>query len=345
MRKKKIISCKKITPNGNTLLWGFFLDKLLHNMNVSVMVADAEWNILFANKKYLTFFKCSSKDISGKSWIDNVVPEANRRDVRKIFRKVRNKKSLSLIDTPVVPYRGRKRNIQFICIPLQEKNTVSYMFIGSRSRYRPKNGVRFCAENTSEDISKARREAVNALFAASKKSEPHTAKHAVRVMSIAVILARKIGISRERIEKLEIASLLHDLGKLVIDEKILFKKGKLNKREYEKIKEHSHMGAEIVKIVCFLHDILPIMANHHENYDGTGYPKGLCGREIPIEARILSIADIYEALTADRPYRKAFREKAALTIIKGERGRKLDPEITDIFLHMARGGRFKKVKR
>jgi HD-GYP domain-containing protein (c-di-GMP phosphodiesterase class II) len=174
------------------------------------------------------------------------------------------------------------------------------------------------------------------LFTAAGTTDPETAKHAARSMVFAVALAKKLKISKERIEKLKIASLLHDVGKLAISQKILFKKGKLDREEFDEIKKHPHWGSEIVHMVYFLRDIVPILINHHENYDGSGYPKGVKGDRIPLEARILSIADIYEALTADRPYRKGFSRKEAIAIMEEEKGRKLDPEITDIFLDMVR---------
>lgn len=148
--------------------------------------------------------------------------------------------------------------------------------------------------------------------------------------------------SKERINRLKTAALLHDLGKLAIDEKILYKKGKLKEFEYEAVKKHSNHGAQMIYPVYFLRDIIPIMKSHHEYYDGTGYPDGLKGDGIPLESRILSIADIYEALTADRPYRMAYDKKRALSILKKEKGHKLDPELTDIFIRMVEDERFKE---
>jgi len=151
---------------------------------------------------------------------------------------------------------------------------------------------------------------------------------------LATMLARKLKVSRETLEKLRSASLLHDLGKLAVDEKILFKRGKLDREEFDEIKKHPGWGSDVVGLVYILHDIIPIMASHHENFDGTGYPKGIKGDDIPQAARILAVADIYEALTSDRPYRKGFTKKEAIAIMKYEKGRKLDPVITDVFLKM-----------
>ena len=163
-------------------------------------------------------------------------------------------------------------------------------------------------------------------------------------MSLAVALAKKLGLSKTKIERLKVASLLHDLGKLAIDEAILFKAGKLTKEEFEQIKKHPRWGTEVAQLVYFLDDVIPIMIGHHENYDGTGYPNGVKGKDISLEARILSIADIYEALIEDRPYRKGFPKKKAIEIMESEKGWKLDARITDIFIEMIKNEKFKEEK-
>ena len=139
---------------------------------------------------------------------------------------------------------------------------------------------------------------------------------------------------------MRIAALLHDLGKLAVDQKVLFKKGKLNEEEFEEVKTHLQWGYDILQLFYFMEDVVFIMDKHHENHDGKGYPMGISGKKIPIEAKILTVADIYEALTSDRPYRKAFSVKDAVAIMEYEKGHKLDPHITDTFLDMVREGGF-----
>jgi len=147
---------------------------------------------------------------------------------------------------------------------------------------------------------------------------------------------------QEDIEALKIAALLHDIGKLAVDERILFKKGSLDDKEFEEMKKHPGLSAEMIKSVSFLSPILPIVVSHHENFDGSGYPRGVGGEDIPLEARILSIADMYEALTTDRPYRKAFSREEAIEIMEDSKGWKLDPKLTDVFLEMVRGDKLEE---
>jgi HD-GYP domain-containing protein (c-di-GMP phosphodiesterase class II) len=189
-----------------------------------------------------------------------------------------------------------------------------------------------------EELRKLYSRFIKDIFNASMKAEPDTASHAERVMRFSIRVARRMGLSGKSIENLKAAALLHDLGKLAVDQKVLFKKGRLTAEEYEKIKKHPFWAAEVVKMIYFLHDIVPIMGSHHESFDGEGYPECMKGRDIPIESRILSIADVFEALIADRPYRKGYPREKAIELIEMEKGRKFDPEVTDVFLEMLREG-------
>ena len=336
-RKKNKLSGKKRTKK-NSVIDRALLRKLLQNINASVMITDSRGRIVFANKKYTDFFRSSGKDIIGKCWISSIIPGSKSEAVRKIFNNIKSKKTISRFDTPVLPGRGHEKCFRWTGVPLKEKRSSFYMFVGKEANGHGR-AVRVYA-STPRMLNKMYMEVVEALFAASEISEPGTAKHAIRVMLFAVALARKLRISKRRIKTLEVACLLHDLGKLAIDEDILFKKGKLNKKEFAQIKKHPHWGSEIISLVYFLRDIIPVMSNHHENYNGSGYPAGVKGKNIPLEARILSVADIYEALTADRPYRKGFSSREAIAIMEAEKGKKLDPELTDIFLDMVKKGKF-----
>lgn len=133
-------------------------------------------------------------------------------------------------------------------------------------------------------------------------------------------------------ENIRQGAILHDLGKIGISDNVLLKKTQLTKKEFDEIKKHPQIAADIIRPIQFMHDIIPLILYHHEHWDGKGYPAGLKGEEIPIGARIISIADVYQALTSNRPYRKAFRKKEAMQMIKENSGTQFDPTIVDIFL-------------
>jgi len=182
---------------------------------------------------------------------------------------------------------------------------------------------------------RANQSLVEAIFAFAKTIElkdHYTGEHVEMTVKYAKDIARRLGLTPLEVEQIGQAAMLHDLGKIGISEKILLKKLKLTRKEFEEIKKHPQIGADIIRPVQFLHNLIPFIFYHHERWDGKGYPNGIKGEEIPIGARIIAIADVYQALTSDRPYRKAYSKKAAIKIIKDSSGMQFDPRIVDIFL-------------
>jgi putative nucleotidyltransferase with HDIG domain len=159
--------------------------------------------------------------------------------------------------------------------------------------------------------------------------------HIRRVQAYAVALAREVGVTEESlIRAVEAAALLHDMGKLAVPEYILNKPGPLTPAEFEKMKLHASVGADILSSIDFPYPVVPIVRHHHENWDGSGYPDGLSGTAIPIGARILSVVDCFDALTSDRPYRPRLAEKEAIRILVERRGSMYDPLVVDTFLRV-----------
>src|SRR5437588_8570967 len=145
--------------------------------------------------------------------------------------------------------------------------------------------------------------------------------HIRRVQIYAVELAKRLGVKDDRqLKAIEAAALLHDMGKLAIPEHILNKPGKLTPAEFEKMKRHADIGADLLSSVKFPYPVVPIVRHHHEHWDGTGYPAGISGTDIPIGARILSVVDCFDALTSDRPYRPRLADTEAFNILRDRRG-------------------------
>lgn len=161
--------------------------------------------------------------------------------------------------------------------------------------------------------------------------------HIRRVQIYAVGLARHVGVADHTLLKaIEAAALLHDMGKLAVPEHILNKPGKLTPAEFEKMKLHAGVGADILSAIEFPYPVVPIVRHHHENWDGSGYPTGLRGTAIPIGARILSVVDCFDALTSDRPYRPRLSDEEALDILRERRGTMYDPLVVDTFIRVHR---------
>jgi putative nucleotidyltransferase with HDIG domain len=160
-----------------------------------------------------------------------------------------------------------------------------------------------------------------------------THSHVRRVQAYSIGLAKALGVDDEQsIKAIKAAALLHDTGKLAVPEHILNKPGKLTASEFETMKLHVDVGADILSLVEFPYPVVPIVRCHHESWDGSGYPRGVKGEDIPIGARILSVVDCFDALTSDRPYRRAMTEEAAFSILRERSGSMYDPHVVDTFI-------------
>ena len=176
---------------------------------------------------------------------------------------------------------------------------------------------------------------IEALALAIDAKDQTAQSHIRRVQVYATSIARAFGMSDTEIQGVRTAALLHDIGKLAVPEHILSKPGPLTQEEFQKIRLHPQIGAEIISAVPFPYPVAPLILSHHERWDGKGYPQGLKGGEIPLGARILSVVDYFDALTSDRPYHKAMTPEASMALLQQEAGRALDPQVVQLFLKMA----------
>jgi len=213
-----------------------------------------------------------------------------------------------------------------VVVPLM---VISYLtFKTSLARY----------EDTTRHLQELNRlylSTIETLAMAVDAKDQITHGHIRRVQTWAVGLARALGITDEsRIKAIEAAALLHDMGKLAIPEHILNKPGKLTKYEFEQMKKHVTIGAEMLSAIKFPYPVVPIVRHHHEQWDGSGYPDGLAGGDIPIGARILSVVDVFDALTSDRPYRRALSDETAIGMLLDGRGKAYDPLVVDTFVRV-----------
>lgn len=173
---------------------------------------------------------------------------------------------------------------------------------------------------------------IQALNKTVEAKDPYTSAHANRVGEYAVELAEAFELPFTSIENIKTAAILHDIGKIGINDSILNKASRLTAEEYQEIMKHPSIGADIICKVDFLKDITVIVKHHHERYDGKGYPDGLKGDEIPIEASVLMIADSYDAMTSDRPYRKALTQEEAIEELRKNAGTQFHPELVVKFI-------------
>jgi putative nucleotidyltransferase with HDIG domain len=184
---------------------------------------------------------------------------------------------------------------------------------------------------TTVELTSVTEELLDLMVAAIEARDPYTSGHSKRVAAAARIIAKAIGLRPEQVERVEVAALLHDVGK--IDEqfaRILAKEGRLTPDEWETMKRHPGRSAELVGMLSSLKDIVPAVRHHHENWDGTGYPDGVRAENIPLASRIIMFADTLDAITTDRPYRKALSPEEARREFIKFRGKQFDPWICDV---------------
>lgn len=169
--------------------------------------------------------------------------------------------------------------------------------------------------------------------------DPSTAVHSEHVADLSERIARALGLPEDEVDKIKSAARIHDIGKIGIPDSILLKPGPLTEGEWEIMKRHPLIGADILKGLEVYDRAIDIVRHEHERWDGSGYPDGLRGTAIPLGARIVAVADVYDALISDRPYRKAFPREKALEMIREMRGTKLDPEVVDALFRVLEEGK------
>ncbi len=192
-------------------------------------------------------------------------------------------------------------------------------------------------EKVSEQANKIRASFLNAITAlvyALEAKDAYTSGHSRKVADLSATIARALNLPRSQIDKLRLAGLLHDIGKIGVQESVLNKPGRLTDTEFEQVKRHPVIGEHILSPIVDAAEILEAVRNHHEHYNGKGYPDGLQKDEISLDARILAVSDAYDAMTSERPYRKSMSADAARDEIARHKGTQFDPEIADTFNHI-----------
>jgi putative nucleotidyltransferase with HDIG domain len=175
---------------------------------------------------------------------------------------------------------------------------------------------------------------VETLIRALQARDPYTSGHSTRVSRYCLLIADKLGLSTKEKHSTYLAAMLHDIGKIGVPDALLQHPGKLTTEEMDVVQEHPQLGASMVQMLGEMHPIVPLILHHHEAYDGSGYPKGLKDEQIPLISRIIAVADTYDAMTSDRPYRERRKKPEAIHELKKCSGTKLDPKIVSVFLEV-----------
>ncbi len=282
-----------------------------------------------------------------KKHIEVILPDEpeEEKEMPEPFRKMESMKSGKVTDEQVFDLiEEMNEHKHVLCIPLYVEKQLagSLCLVGGEHHFtdNDENLVNMLGEKAQVAIDNARLHEKNTeLFISSiialakiiNARDPLTKDHSDRVARLSSMLATEFGLEDAMVSAMMQAGELHDIGRIIIPDQILKKPGSLTKDEYEIVKKHPETGYELLKGVTAFEDILPAVLHHHERYDGQGYPKGLKGAKIPLIARIVSVADVFEALTSDRSHRGSIAPEEALEVLNEVSGKQLDPELVDVF--------------
>jgi len=264
--------------------------------------------------------------LTGKPYIANDVSKNHR---YYIF----DKKTKSEI---AVPLKVSEKVIGVINIESYKKNTFTEKDLELLTMVANQASIAIRNSQLYNSLKQSYLESIKTLVSAIEAKDPYTAGHSERVRRYALKIARVLKLKPEEIEELDYAGYLHDIGKIGISDALLTKPSPLTKEEYELIKEHPKIGHNILKHAHHLAGACEIIKYEHERYDGNGYPNGLKKDKIPIGARIIAVADAYDAMTTDRPYRKALSKEEAIRRLKESSGTQFDPKVVKVFLSILR---------
>ncbi len=224
---------------------------------------------------------------------------------------------------------GRKVTAEITVVAIRYDSGVTRFFDDILEDVTEQKQTQLQVQDSLERLQKTIREIIEAMAYIGEVRDPYTAGHQRRVAQLSLEIARKMGLVDEKFEGLTMAAFVHDIGKIIVPADILSKPGKLTKPEFDMLKDHSRIGYEILKTIEFPWPIATIVLQHHERLDGSGYPSGLSGEQIVLEARILAVADVVEAMSSHRPYRPALGTDRALEEINLNRSKLYDPNVVD----------------
>ena len=316
------------------------LQMIMDSVPAIIFYKDIEGRIIRANKTFADSLKLPVKDVVGKT-TEELFPKEQAENMRKDDKEVMisGKPKRNIIQPYTTP-----NGIRLLItdkIPYKDKEDKVTGVIGLAKDITVQRKSEEELQQSYQRLKKTMDAAIDTMSRIIEAKDPYTSGHQHRVCQLAVPLAQELGLPPDKIEGIRIASLIHDIGKIGLPTEILSKPSKLTDIEFSLIKGHSQIGYDILKSIDFSYPIAQIVLQHHEKINGSGYPNNLKGDEILLEAKIIGVADVVEAMSSFRPYRPALGIDVALEEISQNKGILYDPKVVDICLKLFKEKSFK----
>ena len=314
-----------------------FWEKLFNVSPEGVVLCAPDGRVLRVNNAFCHIFRFSSpEEVIGKN-IDSIVADEITFEEARSFTEAAARGERVSVESVRQRVDGTLIDVSILGIPIKIDENLAGVYAIYRDITDKKMYERAMKENIAT-LFRVWRQTIELIASVSELRDPYTAGHQKRVAELAKFMAMKMRLSPESVDAVEMASLIHDVGKIKVPAEILSKPGPLDEVEYLLVKTHPQAGYNLLKDIDFPWPVAEIVLQHHERLDGSGYPQGLKGKEILQEARIIAVADVVEAMASDRPYRKALGIEAALKEIKRGRGTLYDEEAVDACLALFEEG-------
>jgi len=316
------------------------LEMLLDSVPAIIFYKDTEGKIIRANKALADSLKVPIKDIIGKT-TEELFPKEQAENMRKDDKEIMisGKPKKNIIQPYTTP--DGIRWLTTDKIPYKDKGGKITGVIGLAKDITVQRKSEEELKQSYQRLKKTMDASIETMSRILEAKDPYTSGHQQRVSQLATVVAKELNLSPDKIEGIKIASLIHDIGKIGLPTEILSKPTKLTDIEFSLIKGHSQIGYDILKSIEFSWPIAQIILQHHEKINGSGYPRGLKGDEILLEAKIICVADVVEAMSSHRPYRPALGIDKALEEISQNKGVLYDPEVVDVCLKLFKEKEFK----
>jgi PAS domain S-box-containing protein/putative nucleotidyltransferase with HDIG domain len=315
-----------------------YLEQLFETAQEAIIMADNSGKVIKANPEFLRLFAYDLDEMIGRPVDELIVPKDLRAEAAAITKSVAQGKKVTL-ETTRQDKNKKTLYVSLMASPI----VVGTNQVAVYSIYRDITARRRAEDELKDNLLKLQRTMEGTVFAIAKMVEardPYTAGHQQRVADLAVTIARKMNLGKDLITGLRMAATIHDIGKIYVPAEILSRPAKLSSIEFAFIKKHPELGSKILQTIDFPWPVADIVLQHHERLNGTGYPNALKSNEILLEAKILAVADVVEAMCSHRPYRPARSLVMTLDEIAENCGTLYDPEIVKICRKLFKGNKF-----